>query len=197
MIRKLHENFPMDGMFVRPGAASYMGEKEVEEMTRRLLEFFPIENTPVGEPMLWSNHPDEESVEMTRVFEGKKWNELEPKDFGYATGDMAFLREPWHFYYLPALMRCSMVEVCSYGYLKDTDLAVRFEINRLDSYTYPQSEAQSNIRKILSVKQVLTLLDWIYIIAYHTDNDDIADHLIVCLEEYLDRNNPTILAVES
>lgn len=168
-----------------------MNKKEIDEIDKRLLEAFPTDDMPMEEPMLWSNHPDEESVKMTRVFVGKKWNELMPKDFEYSMGDMAFLREPWHFYYLPALIHCSMDEIYSYGYLKSTDLAVGFMMYYLDSYAYPQFNTRSDMRKIFSIKQLQILKDWIYALAFHVDSDHTMNHLIDFLENCLGRHNST------
>lgn len=151
----------------------------------RLHEAFPPEIMP--DAPLVNSTLGTEPEDATRVFRGKRWDELRAKDFNYTTTDMCFLETAWERYYLPAVISCSMAELQAEGKLIDTSIAVDHIFLRIDSYTYPACHAVSNLRGEFSLPQAQIIRDWVYAILLQTgDLSDSADHLITFLEAYIE-----------
>lgn len=147
---------------------------------------FPPERTPNTIPLVESAQGiDEEMMETADVFRGKHWDELTAKDFAPNVSFMGFLTYAWQWYYLPALVCCSLEELQTVGYLSDTDMAVDSIISTLDLFTYPECNAVENMRKIFSKEQATIVKDWIYLLTLSTNDIPVhADHLIIFLEKY-------------
>lgn len=154
-----------------------------------ILRAFPPESMPSTIPLVVSTLKtgiDEETMDAADFFRGRRWDELTAKDFAPDAPFLGFLTDAWRWYYIPALICCSLEELQTFGYLPVTDLAVNYIIGVWGSYTYPECNAMENMRQLFSKEQAIIVQEWVSMLILSPNELSLtdADRLLIFLEKY-------------
>lgn len=124
---------------------------------------FSLEPIPVSEELTNSFGTDVEND--ISILKGKAWDEVSPQDFRFHFEVLCWLTTSAFCYYLPAVIRCSLMELSRDGDLIETDLVVSSALNRLVGDSFEDiDKTDRSTWSMLTLQQMKIVRRWVEVL---------------------------------